>query len=85
MSVKALVVLEIEVSHGVEFQCVGREGGVDKWQRRKKGGLESKVKLNTGPDLGALHFAMARPIIPLARAARTGSFGATEYGRKGRL
>lgn len=29
-------------------------GGVDKWQRGKKGGLESKVKLNTGPDLAVL-------------------------------
>lgn len=29
-------------------------GGVDKWQRGKKGGMESKVKLNTGSDLAAL-------------------------------
>lgn len=40
------------------------------------------MKLNTGPDLGVLHFAMARAIIPLARAAQTCSFGVTESERR---
>lgn len=40
------------------------------------------MKLNTGPDLGVLHFVMARAIIPLARAAQTGSFGVTESERR---
>lgn len=55
---------------------------MDKWRRRKKGGLESKVKLNTGPDLGTLAFAMARVIIPLAQAAQTGSSGVSECKRR---
>lgn len=40
------------------------------------------MKLNTGPDLDVLRFAMARTIIPLARAAQTGSFGVTESERR---
>lgn len=41
------------------------------------------MKLNTGPDLGMLLFAMAQAIIPLARAAQTGSFGVTESEERG--
>ena len=41
-------------------------GGVDKEQGGKKGGLESKAKLNTGPDLDVLRFEMAWVIIPPA-------------------
>lgn len=40
------------------------------------------MKLNTGPDLGVRRFAMARLIIPLARAAQTGSLGVTECERR---
>lgn len=40
------------------------------------------MKLNTGPDLGVLRFAMARAIIPPAGAAQTGSFGVTESERR---
>lgn len=40
------------------------------------------MKLNTGLDLGVLRFAMAQVIIPLARAAQTGSFGVTGCERR---
>lgn len=63
----------------------GWNGGVDRWERRKEGGLESKVKLNTGPDLGVLRFEMAGPITPPAGAAQAGSFGVTESERRGQL
>lgn len=54
-----MVVLEIKVSPRVKFSdgvggWVVWVGGVDKWQRGKKGGMESKAKLNTGSDLAVL-------------------------------